>query len=119
MLTMKVGIVLPSIGPQATGENIVRLATQAEKAGFDSLWTVTRILWPLNPTPYIASSNGSLPNEYQTVLDPLDISMYVAAITNKISLGTTVIVVLYTSNARAPYFIYLSLLPKAKKVFEE
>jgi len=118
MSTMKVGIVLPNIGPQATGENIVRLATQAEKAGFDSLWTVTRILWPLNPqTPYIASSNGSLPNEYQTVLDPLDVLMYVAANTNKISLGTTVIVVLYTSNARAPYFIYLSLLPKAKKSF--
>ena len=39
---MKVGITLPNLGPQATKENILQTATQAEKEGFDSLWTITR-----------------------------------------------------------------------------
>jgi len=34
---MKVGITLPNIGPQATTENILQLAVQAEKEGFDSM----------------------------------------------------------------------------------
>ncbi len=71
---MKVGITLPNLGPQATRENVIQLATQAEKEGFDSLWTITRILRPLRPqTPYPASPDGSLPVEYRTVLDPLDV----------------------------------------------
>ena len=89
---MKVGITLPNLGPQATKENVFQTATQAEKEGFDSLWTITRILWPLRPqTPYGWSSDGSLPFEYQIALDPLDVLLYVAANTSKISLGTAVI----------------------------
>jgi alkanesulfonate monooxygenase SsuD/methylene tetrahydromethanopterin reductase-like flavin-dependent oxidoreductase (luciferase family) len=32
------GIVLPIAGEQATRENIIQIAKQAEKEGFDSLW---------------------------------------------------------------------------------
>ena len=88
---MKVGIALPSLGPQATRDNILQTATQAEREGFDSVWTITRILWPLKPqTPYGLTPDGSLPTEYQTVLDPLDVLAYVTANTSKISLGTSV-----------------------------
>ena len=71
---MKVGITLPNLGSQATRKNVIQLATQAEEEGFDSLWTITRILRPLRlQTPYPASPDGSLPVEYRTVLDPLDV----------------------------------------------
>lgn len=49
---MKVGIALPNIGPQATSENLIQLTTQAEEGGFDSLWTITRILWLFYFPPY-------------------------------------------------------------------
>jgi alkanesulfonate monooxygenase SsuD/methylene tetrahydromethanopterin reductase-like flavin-dependent oxidoreductase (luciferase family) len=89
---MKVGITLPNLGPQATRENILSLSTRSEKEGFDSLWTITRVLWPLKPqTPYAATPDGSLPIEYQIALDPLDVLTYVASNTNKIALGTSVI----------------------------
>ena len=89
---MKVGITLPNLGIQATRDNILQTATQAEKEGFDSVWTITRILWPLKPqTPYPGSPDGSLPVEYQTAFDPLDVLTYVAASTSKIALGTSVI----------------------------
>ena len=93
---MKVGITLPQAGEQSTKENIVRTAKTAEDEGFDSLWVFERLLWPINPqTPYVATSDGSLPVEYQNILDPLETLTYVAANTNKIALGTSVIDMLF------------------------
>jgi probable F420-dependent oxidoreductase len=93
---LKVGITLPQSGQQATRGNIIHIAQNAESEGFDSLWVFERLLWPINPqTPYPATPDGSLPNEYQTMFDPLETLTYVAANTNKIALGTSVIDMLF------------------------
>jgi len=93
---MKVGITIPNIGPQATRENVLQTAIQAEKEGFDSVWTLTRILWPLKlPSPYPGTPDGSLPIEWQNALDPLDVLVYLAANTSNIKLGTSVIDMFY------------------------
>lgn len=93
---MKVGITLPQAGQQATRENVIHIAQNAESEGFDSLWVFERLLWPINPqTPYPATPDGSLPSEYQTIFDPLETLTFVAAITNKIALGTSVIDMLF------------------------
>jgi probable F420-dependent oxidoreductase len=93
---LKVGITLPQAGEQSTKENIVRTAKAAEDEGFDSLWVFERLLWPINPqTPYVATPDGSLPVEYQNILDPLETLTYVAANTNKIALGTSVMDMLF------------------------
>ena len=93
---MKIGILLPLAGQQATRGNIIQTAKLAEQEGFDSLWVFERLLWPLNPqTPYPATPDGSLPIEYQKVFDPLETLTYVSANTNKISLGTAVIDMLF------------------------
>lgn len=89
---MKVGLFLPHVGEHITTENILYIATEAEKEGIDSVWVLDRLLWPINPqTPYVASPDGSLPMVYQNVLDPLTTLTYVAAVTERISLGTSVI----------------------------
>ena len=93
---MKVGLVLPQAGQQATRENVIQMAKNAESEGFDSLWVFERLLWPISPkTPYVATPDGSLPIEYQIMLDPLETLTYVAANTNKIALGTSVIDMLF------------------------
>ena len=93
---MKIGIVSPQFGKQATKENVVQTAKIVEKEGIDSLWVAERLLWPLNPqTPYPGSPDGSLPVESQNVLDPLETLTYIAANTNKILLGTSVIDMLF------------------------
>jgi probable F420-dependent oxidoreductase len=93
---LKVGITLPQAGEQSTKENIVRTAKAAEDEGFNSLWVFERLLWPINPqTPYVATPDGSLPVEYQNILDPLETLTYVAANTNKIALGTSVMDMLF------------------------
>jgi probable F420-dependent oxidoreductase len=115
---MKVGITLPNLGAQATRENVLKLATQAEKDGFDSLWTITRILWPLKPqSAYRATPDGSLPIEYQNVLDPLDVLVYVAANTNNIALGTSVAdMFFYTPIMLAKRFATLDVLSQGRVI---
>jgi len=59
--------------------------------GFDSLWVLDRILWPVNPrTPY-PIGDGSLPVKYKSVLDPLETLTFGAAHTRRIALGTSVL----------------------------
>ena len=93
---MKVGITLPQAGQQATRENVIQMAKNAESEGFDSLWVFERLLWPISPqTPYGGTPDGSLPVEYQIMFDPIETLTFAAANTNKIALGTSVIDMLF------------------------
>jgi probable F420-dependent oxidoreductase len=89
---MRVGFALGNIGPIGTADNIVKIAQRAEALGYDSLWTVERLLWPVKPqSPYPVTPDGSLPVEYKHVLDPIEAMTFVSAHTRKIALGTSVI----------------------------
>ena len=115
---MKVGLVLPQAGQQATRENVIQMAKNAENEGFDSLWVFERLLWPINPqTPYVATPDGSLPIEYQIMLDPLETLTYVAANTNKIALGTSVIDMLFHNPViLARRFATLDILSEGRSI---
>ncbi len=89
---MRVGFALGNIGPIGTPENLVKIAQRAETLGYDTLWTVERLLWPVAPqTPYAATPDGSLPPEYRYALDPMDALVFVAGHTKRIGLGTSVL----------------------------
>jgi len=93
---MKIGFSLPHMGDIATAENIAYAARFGEREGFDSLWVVDRILWPSEPqTPYPPSPDGSWPEVYQNVIDPIETLTYVAGITQNIKLATGIIDMLY------------------------
>ena len=115
---MKIGINLPHFGPDATKENILKIALGAEKEGFDSIWVGERLLWPLKPqTPYPGTPDGSLPTFQQNVLDPLETLTYVAANTNKIALGTSVIDMLFHNPAiLARRFATLDVLSEGRAI---
>ena len=64
---MKLGVSVPNIGPVATPEAIKTVAKKAEAMGYNSLWTVERLLWPIDPkTPYPVTPDGSLPSRIST-----------------------------------------------------
>ena len=115
---MKIGILLPVAGEQATRENVVQTAKLAEQEDFDSLWVFERLLWPIYPqTPYGGTPDGSLPMEYQKVFDPLETLTYVAASTNKIALGTCVIdMIFHNPVILARRFATLDVLSKGRAV---
>ena len=82
---MKIGINLPQIGQHATKDNVLHIAREAEKEGFDSVWTFDRMLWSLNPqTPYRGTSDGRLPVDMQNVFDPIGLLTFVAEIQTKL-----------------------------------
>jgi probable F420-dependent oxidoreductase len=89
---LRLGIVLPHIGPLAGPEAIVDVARGAEVLGYDSLWVTDRLLYPLQPrTPYPPTADGSLPDAYRRVLDPLVALSLAAAHTRTIGLGMSVL----------------------------
>ena len=94
---MQIGLRLPQTGRnQASKGSIVYLAKEAENAGFNSLWVLERLLWPINPlNPYPGSTDGKFPEDWQYIFDPLETLTCVAANTSKIALGTSVIDMLF------------------------
>jgi probable F420-dependent oxidoreductase len=93
---MKIGFSLPHMGDIATPENIAYAARFGDTEGFDSLWVIDRILWPVEPqTPYPPSPDGSWPEVYQNVIDPISTLTYVAGLTNRIKLATGIVDMLY------------------------
>jgi len=89
---MKIGFSLPNIGPISTADAVTKVAQRAEALSYSSLWTIERLLYPVNPQrPYPGTPDGHLPEIYKHVLDPLDALTYAAAQTKKIRLGTSVL----------------------------
>ena len=95
---MKLGIALPHIGPDASPQAIIEVARKAESLGFDSVWALDRLLWPLHPTAkYPGNPRGELPAVMQVVYEPLTVLTFVAAHTQRVRLGTSVLVAAYRS----------------------
>jgi probable F420-dependent oxidoreductase len=78
---MRVGFAVPSAGSWATPENQLSVAGQAEKLGYQSLWTLQRVLNPV----------GSDPESYRNVADPLLTLAYLAGHTTTARLGVAVL----------------------------
>jgi alkanesulfonate monooxygenase SsuD/methylene tetrahydromethanopterin reductase-like flavin-dependent oxidoreductase (luciferase family) len=61
-----------------------------------SLWVLERLIWPIKPyDSYPGSADGKLPADWQYIFELLETLTYVAAKTNKIALGTSVIDMLF------------------------
>ena len=93
---MRIGFALPNIGPIGTPEAVTKVAQRAEALGFDSLWTIERLLYPVK---YPATPDGSLPEPYKYVLDPLEALTFAASQTKTIALGTSVLDIPYYNPA--------------------
>ena len=77
------------MGPAA----VVQAAQRAESLGYDNLWVIERLLYPINPrSKYPATPDGSLPKMYAQALSPLETLAYATAYTERIGLGTAVLV---------------------------
>ncbi|GHJ36800.1 TIGR03619 family F420-dependent LLM class oxidoreductase [Streptomyces sp. TS71-3] len=86
---MRIGLTLPTFGPDAGMESIVEVSRSAEEMGYDSLWTGDRLLAPLSPSRPYPSVRGVMPREYENHMDPLTALTFVAARTSRVRLGTS------------------------------
>ena len=88
---MRLGFALPQIGSAAGPDALVTVARHAEDLGFDSLWVLDRALYPVNPQAPYPVGDGTLPDPYRRVLDPLETLTFAAANTRRVALGTSVL----------------------------
>ena len=88
---MRFGFALPQVGSVVGPEALLSVAKRAEDLGFDSLWVLDRILWPVNPRAPYPIGDGSLPVQYKNVLDPVETLTFAAAHTSRIALATGVL----------------------------
>ncbi len=88
---MRFGFALPQVGSAIGPKPLVAVAKRAEDLGFDSLWVLDRILWPVHPRAPYPIGDGSLPVQYKSVLDPLETLTFAGAQTQRVALGTSVL----------------------------
>ena len=84
--TLKLGLGLPNAGPLASPETITEAAIGAEEIGLASVWVLDRIVRPRAP-----KWGEAPPPYYSTVFDPIETLTYVAALTQRVELGTSVV----------------------------
>lgn len=93
---MKIGLCVPIMGQYADRRALKEFAIRAEAAGFDSLWVQEHFMWRDVPkTGYAGAPGVPMPKPYQSMLQPLETLSFCAAVTEKVQLGTSILVTAY------------------------
>lgn len=89
---MEYGIQLPHVGPFATPEAITVVSRKAEELGYHSIWVSDHIITPRKiDSPY---PGGRYPVQPEwPFLEPVSTLLYAAAVTQRVRLGTSVLVI--------------------------
>ena len=86
---MKVGLRVPAFGWRATREHIEVHARAAEAHGFDSLWVSDHVVMPRAHS----TRHGAPFKVEEAFLEPLTTLAFLAAVTDRVELGVSVLVV--------------------------
>ena len=91
---MKVGCHLPMYGPVGTRDNVLTFARRIEALGYDSLWASDHVVIPYRIAPhYPYSPDGRFPLTADVpFLEPLTTLALVAGVTERVQLGTSILV---------------------------
>lgn len=91
---MEFGCHLPMFGPIATRHNVLTFARRMEALGYDSLWASDHIVFPYtirSRYPYSETGKFPLPAT-ANFLEPLTTLALIAGVTERVKLGTTILV---------------------------
>jgi probable F420-dependent oxidoreductase len=90
---MKLGLRLPQRAGVDLRGDVIEVARTAEAAGFASLWTFERLLFPVEPKePYPGDPDRGWPESMRQTADPLAVLTAAAVVTEAVRLGTSVLV---------------------------
>jgi probable F420-dependent oxidoreductase len=82
---MRFGVTVPNYRRLASPDNLVQVARRSEELGFDSLWVTDHVVVPEAHREMFGA----------TVYDPLSVLAFLAAHTQRVELGTAVLVIPY------------------------
>ena len=95
---MALSVSLPMAGAWATPVNTLLVAKRAEALGYVSVWTISRLLYALEPrNDYPAAPGEAWPESFRSVADSIVALAFVASATERIRLATGVINPLFYS----------------------
>jgi probable F420-dependent oxidoreductase len=89
---VKLGLRLPQRLGVDLQHDVVEAARTAEAAGYASLWTYERLLFPVTPAESYAGTNVPWPEHSRQAADPLAVLTAAAVATENVRLGTSVLV---------------------------
>ena len=94
---MQYGIILPNVGPMAQIDILAELAREAEARGFQGIFLSDHIALPTElRSAYPYRSDGRFPlTSADLILEPITALSYLAAVTNHVHLGFSVLVLPY------------------------
>ncbi len=94
---MDIGVHLPQLGRGATRSALKEFCAEAERLGVHSGWVSDHIAWPTDiSSKYPYTDDGSFPaSNSMAWLEPIGTLLFVAAITEKMKLGQTVLIMGY------------------------
>ncbi|MBP0459812.1 LLM class F420-dependent oxidoreductase [Streptomyces montanisoli] len=97
-MPIKLGLSLPQMHQFDLSRDLVPVARAAEETGYDSLWVFERTLFPTPATQGLYGVPGlEWPDSYRSVADPLVTLAMAAAVTERVRLGSSVLVAPYHS----------------------
>jgi probable F420-dependent oxidoreductase len=117
---VKLGFHLPQVGPLATRESLRQAAQVVEELGFDSVWVSEHIVVPRKQaTPYPRTPTGQFPvPPDMPFLDSLSTLLFVAACTERVQLGTSVVVLPWRNPViTAKELVTLDVLSEGRLIF--
>lgn len=89
---MRLGLRLPQRLGVDLQHDVVEAARTAEAAGYSSLWTYERLLFPQTPTEPYAPPNVPWPESQRQAADPLAVLTAAAVATEQVRLGTSILI---------------------------
>jgi len=117
---MDIGVHLPQLGRGASRAALVDFCAAAEAAGVHSGWVSDHIAWPADiSSTYPYSDDGSFPAPNSMAwLEPIGTLLFVAAITEKMKLGQTVLILGYRPPVQtAKLLATLDVLSEGRAIF--
>jgi len=87
-----VGLVLPQLGPVTDRHVIKDVAQAAEDMGFAHLWVQDHFMYALDQEGEYGGSASAQPEVYKSVYAPLEVLAAVAAWTERIGIGSSILV---------------------------
>jgi probable F420-dependent oxidoreductase len=78
---LKYGVCIPNFGENLSPQSVRAVCEAAERLGYDSVWTTDHMVTPAGET-----------SPYKNLLESITVLAYAAAITTRVALGTSIIV---------------------------
>lgn len=94
---MDIGVHLPQLGRGASRQALIEFCSEAERLEVHSGWVSDHIAWPAkieSKYPYTEDGSFPAPND-MAWLDPIGTLLFVAAVTERMKLGQTVLIMGY------------------------